>query len=79
MATKKTAASRRVSNDVKITVVKKENPFVDGTHRAKMAKYVLTHNGKTYGELKDASKGLVDSWIIRQLADRKLIKVRTAA
>jgi hypothetical protein len=62
----------RIIDDTKIVVVKKENPFEQGTDRAKRAGAVLSSNGKTYA---DAKKKGADSWAVRQLVEMKLVKV----
>jgi outer membrane biosynthesis protein TonB len=69
------ATSGRITNETKIKVISKENPFTEGTTRGKMAAYVLGHTGETFGKMKSASKGLVDGWVIRQLAEKKLISI----
>lgn len=72
----KTATKSIILNDMKLVVVKKENPFAEGTVQAKHAAAVLAANGKTVA---DAKKKGADSWTVRELVKRKLIKVMTAA
>jgi hypothetical protein len=65
----------RLDDEIKIVVVKRENPFEQGTDRAKRAGAVLSSNGKTYA---DAKKKGADSWAVRQLVKRGAVRLRAA-
>ena len=77
---KKTAAVTstvtRITDDMKLKVVKKENPFTDGTVQAKHANAVLASNGKTVA---DAKKKGADSWTVRELVRLKVVQVQKSA
>jgi hypothetical protein len=61
---------------MKLVVVKKENPFTEGTVQAKHAAAVLSSNGKTVA---DAKKKGADSWTVRELVNRKIVRVQAEA
>jgi hypothetical protein len=69
----KTAGKARIVDDMKVIVLKKENPFAEGTVQAKHAAAVLGSNGATVAAAK--KKG-ADSWTIRQLVERKIVRVQ---
>lgn len=75
---KKTATVKatRIMDDMKLVVVKRENPFADGTVQAKHAAAVLASSGKTVA---DAKKRGADSWTVRALVQRKLVRVEAVA
>ena len=74
--TTKSKTAARIVDATKIVVVKKQNPFVATSARGKRAAAVLASSGKTYA---DAKKKGADSWAVRQLISRKLIKITRAA
>lgn len=65
-----------ITNDLKIVVVKNENPFTEGTKQFKRAAAVLSAKGKTVA---DAKKRGADTWTVRELVRRKVVKVAAAA
>jgi len=69
-------STARITKDMTITVVKKTNPFREGTLMAKRGQMVLNAHGKTVGSV--IGKGKADAWIVRTLAKKKLIKVAAA-
>lgn len=76
----KTAASiKRITDDMRVHVLSKKNPFKEGTVQADMADVVIHANGKTVGDVKKLKKGLVGSWALRALVERKVIKVEKVA
>jgi hypothetical protein len=66
----------RITDDMKLVVIKKENPFTEGTVQARHAAAVLGANGKTVA---DAKKKGADSWTVREMVKRKLVRVVAAA
>ena len=67
----------RLSNDTKIIVAKNaENPFEKGSARARLATAVLRSHGKTYAQAKAAG---ADSWVVRQMIERKLVRLAVMA
>lgn len=78
MATKKNAklAVTRITDDMKLKVVKKENPFSEGTVQAKHAAAVLAANGLTVAAAK--KKG-ADGWTVRELVKRRIVQVQKNA
>jgi hypothetical protein len=61
---------------MKITVLRKgENPFTAKV-QAKLAAAVLSSNG---GTVAAAKKKGVNSWVVRQLVDRKFVRVQAEA
>lgn len=75
MAVKK-ATKSIIRDNLTIVVVKKENPFTEGTKQFKRASAVFACKGKTVAEAK--KKG-ADTWTVRELARRKLIRAAAAA
>ena len=67
----KKTTKTRILDGMTITVVKKENPFTAAV-QAKLAAAVLGSNGKTVEAAK--AKG-ANSWVVRQLVDRKIVRV----
>lgn len=63
---------KRLTDDTKIVVLKRDNPFSEGTERFKRARAILTSNGRPYA---DARKKGADSWTLRQLQKKKLVRV----
>ncbi len=70
------AVRHPITNDLTITVLKKEIPFTEGTKQHKRASAVLACKGKTVAE---AKKRGADTWTVRELARRKVIRVASAA
>jgi hypothetical protein len=68
------AAKARISDDMKVVVLKKENPFSEGTEIFKRAAHILASHGKS---VEVAKKGR-DGSIIRWLVDRKYVRVEAA-
>jgi hypothetical protein len=66
----------RITQDMKITVVKKANPFTPDTLMFKRAQLVLSSTGKTVASV--IGKGKADGWIVRTLAKKGLIKIAGA-
>ena len=54
-------STARITKDMTITVVKKTNPFREGTLMAKCGQMVLNAHGKTVGSV--IGKGKADAWI----------------
>jgi hypothetical protein len=75
MTAKKT--NTRVNNETKIIVIKKENPFRDGTEVAKRADAIFKCNGKTVADLKKLPLGCTA--VLRTLVERKLVRVQAGA
>jgi hypothetical protein len=71
MTTKQT----HITQDMKIAVVKKENPFTEGTKQFKRAAAVLACSGKT---VEDARKKGADQWTVRYMVQNKFVKVAAA-
>jgi hypothetical protein len=71
----KAAGKTRITDDMKITVIKKENPFTAKV-QAKHAAACLASHGKLVSE---AKKRGCDSWTLRQLVDRKIVRVQAEA
>jgi hypothetical protein len=69
-------AIKRITQDMKITVVKKANPFRADTLMHKRGQIVLSANGKTVASV--VGKGKADGWIVRTLVKKGLIKVAAA-
>jgi hypothetical protein len=69
------AAATRITDDMTIRVIKRENPFADGTVQAEHASAVLLAHGKTVA---DAKKKGADAWTVRQLVARKVVRVQRA-
>ncbi len=67
---------KRITKEMKITVVKKANPFTPDTLMFKRGQLVLNANGKTVASV--VGKGKADAWIVRTLARKGLIKVAAA-
>ena len=63
---------KRITNETVLKVVKKENPFTEGTDRYKRAAAVLSSHGKPF---EVAKKKGGDSWAVRQLVELKLVSV----
>jgi len=64
-----------ITQDMKLTVVKKENPFTEGTKQHKRAAAVLACSGKT---VEDARKRGADQWTVRYMVTNKFVKVAAA-
>lgn len=78
--TRKTKATRKakapITADMKIVVLKKENPFREGTVQAKKGDLLLKSNGKLVGEVRKHK--LIDSWAVRECVRRGVIRVVAA-
>jgi hypothetical protein len=68
----KTAAKTRILDSMRLVVLKRENPFTAKV-QAKHAAACLASHGKLVSE---AKKRDCDSWTLRQLVDRKIVKVQ---
>jgi hypothetical protein len=71
-----TAKQTHITQDMKIAILKKENPFTEGTKQHKRAAAVLACSGKT---VQDARKRGADAWTVREMVRRKFVKVTAAA
>jgi hypothetical protein len=72
--TAKTAKSTRLTDDMKIVIVKRENPFTKGSEIFKRAEYVLNAHNRTVA----AAKRGRDGTVVRAMVDRGLVKVVAA-
>jgi hypothetical protein len=71
----KKAKTTRISDGMKVLVVKKQNPYKPGTEIFKRGQYVLNAHGKT---IADAKKGR-DGSIVRHMLNHGFIKLVKAA